>query len=46
MYETATTGGLFIASAMNRTNADENRDKWIGTTQDGHSVTANLYEFV
>ena len=39
-------GSLFIASAVNKSNADENRDKWIGTTQDNQEVIASLDGFM
>ena len=39
-------GSTFIGTAVNRSNADENRDKWVGETQDGGLVTATLHEFV
>ena len=40
-----TAGSMFVASAQNKTNADSNRDKWIGVNQDNARITANLYNF-
>lgn len=44
-FTPATSGALFIASATNRSNSDANRDKLVGTDQDGNEITANLVNF-
>ena len=46
MLEPIKAGGVFIASAVNKSNADKNRDIWIGTTQDDDEVIATLDNFV
>ena len=45
LVEPVVTSGVFIASAMNLTNADENKEIWEGRTQDGDIVNAQLYNF-
>lgn len=40
------TGATFIATAVNKSNANENRDKWIGITQDDEEVVATLQNFI
>ena len=40
-----TTGSLFIASAVDRSNSDENRNLLIGTDQDGNNISAQLTNF-
>lgn len=45
MLEPVNAGAIFIASAQNRTNSDENRDKWIGHDQDGTPIEATLVNF-
>ena len=40
-----TTGALFIASAVDRSNSDENRNLLFGTDQDGDTVSAQLTNF-
>ena len=40
-----TTGALFIASAVDRSNSDENRNLLIGTDQDGDNISAQLTNF-
>ena len=40
-----TTGALFIASAVDRSNSDENRNLLIGTDQDGDIISAQLTNF-
>ena len=45
LVEPVVTSGVFIASAMNLTNADENKEIWQGRTQDGDIVNAYLYNF-
>ena len=46
MYKPVNAGSVFIATAQNKSNADENRDKWIGVNQDGETIEAVLNEFV
>lgn len=46
MYVPVNAGATFIATAQNRSNADENRDKWIGVNQDGGKIEGILNEFV
>lgn len=45
MKNPITTGAVFLASAKNRTNSDENKEIWIGKDQDNNEITANLYNF-
>lgn len=45
MKEPIKTGATFIGTAKNKTNSDENREIWIGHTQDNTQITANLYNF-
>ena len=45
LVEPVVTSGVFIASAMNLTNADENKEIWQGRNQDGDIVNAYLYNF-
>ena len=41
----ATAGGIFLASATDHSNSDQNRDKWVGVDQDGNEVVAHLEDF-
>ena len=41
----ATAGGIFLASATDHSNSDQNRDKWVGVDQDGNEVIAQLEDF-
>ena len=45
LVQPVVTSGVFIASAMNLTNADENKEIWEGRNQDGDIVNAYLYNF-
>ena len=45
MLTPITAGSTFLASAINKTNSDENNAVWIGTNQDNQEVVANLYNF-
>ena len=45
LVQPVVTSGVFIASAMNLTNADENKEIWQGRNQDGDIVNAYLYNF-
>ena len=41
----ATAGAIFLASASDHSNSDQNRDKWVGVDQDGNEVVAQLENF-
>lgn len=45
MLKPVTTGSLFVGSAVNKSNADENKEVWIGKDQDNSDVTATLTNF-
>ena len=45
MKQAVTTGALFVGSAVNKSNSNENRDKWIGIDQDKNNVEATLVNF-
>ena len=45
MRTPVTAGAMFIASAVNHSNSDENKEVWVGTNQDGTEVTATLSNF-
>lgn len=45
LVQPVVTSGVFIASAMNLTNADKNKEIWEGRNQDGDIVNAYLYNF-
>ena len=45
MKTPVTAGATFIASAKNKSNQDENREKWIGTDQDGNNIEVPLSDF-
>ena len=40
-----TAGAILIATAKNKSNADENREIWVGTNQDGDRIEAELVNF-
>lgn len=45
MLEPAKAGSIFMATAYNKSNVDENREVWIGSSQDDDDITANLSNF-
>ena len=40
-----TAGALFLASAVNKSNSDENRENWIGVDEEGTQINAPLTNF-
>ena len=45
MKTPTTAGAILIATAKNKSNADENREIWVGTNQDGERIEAELVNF-
>ena len=45
MKTAITAGSTFIASAVNKTNSDTNKDIWIGTDQDSMQIEVPLVNF-
>lgn len=45
LIQPATSGAVFLATARNRSNADENREVWQGEDQDGHKIDTILNNF-
>ena len=45
MLEPVTTGSVFIATAKNKSNTDEDKTEWVGTNQDNESIRCNLNNF-
>lgn len=45
MLKPVTTGSLFIGTAVNKSNADQNKEVWVGKDQDDNDVTATLTNF-
>ena len=45
MLKPVTTGSLFVGTAVNKSNSDENKEVWVGKDQDNTDVTATLTNF-
>lgn len=45
MIQVTNSGLIFSATAFNKTNSDEKKEKWIGVDQDGNNIEANLMNF-
>lgn len=45
LIQPSTSGAVFLATARNRSNADENREVWQGVDQDGHKIDTILNNF-
>lgn len=45
LIQPSTSGTVFLATARNRSNADENREVWQGVDQDGHKIDTILNNF-
>ena len=45
LVQPVVSSGVFLASAMNLTNTDEDKEIWKGRNQDGDIVNAYLYDF-
>lgn len=45
LLQPTTSGAIFMATAKNRNNTDENRETWQGTDQDGNKIDVLLNNF-
>ena len=45
MIQATNSGLIFSATAFNKTNSDEGKEKWIGVDQDGNNIEADLMNF-